>query len=492
MAISINTNVNALIAQENLRVNSDFQGRTIQRLTSGYRINSSGDDAAGLAVANKFRSDTAELMQGVRNANDGLSQLQIIDGGLNNISKMLDRLKTLATQSASVTFTGKRETLNNEYQALLKEIDRQAANIGLDSNGTFNKVIDVYTGGGGETQANSKVSVDLSGDSNVVTYDKLGLSGTNIAAGGVSLTGNNVRLDNVAGTFSGDATLTFHMYRNNQNSTVAITYTHDAASGQEAVVKLNEQLSDYGIAASIGGDGKLRLNSGVAFSVSVAAAANSIATDAVSADANTSLNSVMAEADFVGMSATESETALVTTQKGTYTLALDDTNAATIGAAVSYINQQLGGSGVYAITNAAGTRISLQSAEEFSASVVANVGAGVAFKAGTTTGAVAYTAASSGDGSAAEAAIKKITAAVEQLGTVQGRVGTGQNKLQYAITLAQSQISGFSAAESRIRDADVAEEAANLTKAQVMQQASIAAMAQANAAPQAVLSLLRG
>src|SRR6478736_3003391 len=106
MSMSIQTNVNALTAQENLRANNEFQSRTIQRLTSGYRINSSGDDAAGLAVANMFHSDTAELMQGVRNANDGISQLQISDGGANNISKILDRMKTLATQAASTGFTG--------------------------------------------------------------------------------------------------------------------------------------------------------------------------------------------------------------------------------------------------------------------------------------------------------------------------------------------------------------------------------------------------
>src|SRR5499427_7559796 len=105
MSFSIQTNVNSLVAQENLRVNSNFQSQTIQRLTSGYRINSSGDDAAGLAIANKYRSDTAELSQGVRNANDGVSMLQIIDGGMNNISKMLDRFRTLAMQSASDTFT---------------------------------------------------------------------------------------------------------------------------------------------------------------------------------------------------------------------------------------------------------------------------------------------------------------------------------------------------------------------------------------------------
>src|SRR5437763_15307558 len=123
MSFSIQTNINSLVAQENLRVNSNFQSQTIQRLTSGYRINSSADDAAGLAVANKFRSDVAELTQGVRNANDGVSQLQIIDGGLNNISKILDRMKTLSTQSASTTFTGDRTTLNNEFQSLVGEIN---------------------------------------------------------------------------------------------------------------------------------------------------------------------------------------------------------------------------------------------------------------------------------------------------------------------------------------------------------------------------------
>src|SRR5258706_165322 len=98
------TNVASLIGQDNFRANTDFQARTIERLTSGLRINSSGDDAAGLSVANKFRSDQAELQQGIRNANDGISALQIVDGGLNNISKILDCLKTLATQSSTTTF----------------------------------------------------------------------------------------------------------------------------------------------------------------------------------------------------------------------------------------------------------------------------------------------------------------------------------------------------------------------------------------------------
>src|ERR1041384_4570430 len=111
MSISFQTNVASMVAATNLSSNNQFQTQTITRLTSGYRINSSGDDAAGLAVANQFRSAVAELTQGVRNANDGISQLQIIDGGLTNISHILNRLKTLATESASSTFTGDRGTL---------------------------------------------------------------------------------------------------------------------------------------------------------------------------------------------------------------------------------------------------------------------------------------------------------------------------------------------------------------------------------------------
>src|SRR5205085_11913158 len=187
MSFSIQTNVNSLIAQENLRVNSNFQSQTIQRLTSGFRINTSGDDAAGLAIANKFRSDTAELMQGVRNANDGISTLQIIDGGMNNVSKMQDQLRTLAAQSASDTFTGNRNTVNSEFQSLLSEIDRQAQAIGLDQNGQFAKSLSVFIGGGKASgvgaisTANGTVAVDLSSSS--VDTRSLGLKGLQVIAG---------------------------------------------------------------------------------------------------------------------------------------------------------------------------------------------------------------------------------------------------------------------------------------------------------------------
>ena len=140
------------------------------------------------------------------------------------------------------------------------------------------------------------------------------------------------------------------------------------------------------------------------------------------------------------------------------------------------------------MVNTAGTGISFQSANSFTASTDA-AGASAFTAAGAqTVNAPSSTASTTGNALAAVTAIQN---ALTQLGKVQASVGAGENKLQYAIDLANSQITNVSSAESQIRDADVATEAANLTKAQVLQQASVAAMAQANAAPQAVLKLLQ-
>ena len=125
-----------------------FQNNTIEQLSSGYRINQSGDDAAGLATANQYAGTVATLTQGVLNANNSLSTLQIADGGISNISTILGRLQTLATESASSTFAGNRTTVNNEYQGLLQEVNRQAAAIGLNTGGVNNSNLTTYVGGG--------------------------------------------------------------------------------------------------------------------------------------------------------------------------------------------------------------------------------------------------------------------------------------------------------------------------------------------------------
>jgi len=180
MSFRINTNVASLQSREYLRQTSESQGKTIGRVTSGLRILSSGDDAAGLSIANTLRSDQAVLSQGIRNANDGLSTLQTLDGGINNISKLLDRARTLATQSASGTFSGSRTVLNSEFQSVVSEIDRQAQAIGLNAGGTFAKSLSVFIGGGRTSSGissttNGSVGVNLS--TSTVDSKSLGLQG---------------------------------------------------------------------------------------------------------------------------------------------------------------------------------------------------------------------------------------------------------------------------------------------------------------------------
>ena len=187
MSFRVNTNVASLQSREYLRQTTESQGKTISRVTSGLRIIASGDDAAGLAIANGFRSDQAVLSQGVRNANDGLSTLQTLDGGINNISKLLDRARTLATQSASGTFTGDRGVLDTEFSSVIGEIDRQAQAVGLTTGGAFARSLSVFIGGGRSangisTTTNGSVGVDLS--SSTVDSKSLGLKG--VQAQGVS------------------------------------------------------------------------------------------------------------------------------------------------------------------------------------------------------------------------------------------------------------------------------------------------------------------
>ena len=494
MSISVQTNVTSLIAQNNLRINTDFQNQTIQRLTSGYRINSSGDDAAGLAVANKYRSDTAELTQGVRNANDAIGNFQTIDSGLNNISQIVDRLKTLATESASAVFQGNRSTLDNEYQTLLGEITRQASDINLNGGGKFNTNLITYIGGG-NTSANAQVSVDLSGSQNAVDSTGLGINATSVAGGGTGLTGNSVRLDDTAVSFlaGGAQSYTFHLADatgNNLDVTATVNGGSGGLSGTQVISSLNNTLQAYGITASVGSNGQLSFGGSTAFSVTAGAASagNATATSASTAinTGNYNLNSTFAAV--VGTA----EAFTVQNAGNSYSISLTAVTGATQATALSSLNSQLSGSGIYAIKGLSGNDIQFQSASSFS--VVQTAPAGTSGGAFAGTGAQAVTAASAAASSTgnAIAALASLGTAIQNLGLTQGRVGAGENKLNYAVNLASSQIANFSAAQSRIRDADTAAEAANLTKAQVLQQSSIAALAQANAAPQAILSLLKG
>jgi flagellin len=508
MSLSIQTNVASLEAQNSIRINNNFQNNTIQQLSSGFRINQSGDDAAGLATANQYAGTIATLSQGVLNANNSISTLQIADGGISNISTILNRLQTLATESASSTFAGNRTTVNDEYQGLLTEVNRQAASINLNTGGLNNANLTTYVGGG-DNQADSQVTVNLSSPTNAVDSTALGIQATTVAGGGTELSGGAViNLNNTAVTYLASAstqTYAFNIGTPTGNQAVNAVVTGNAGptgglTGAEVVSQLNSTLGAYGISASLAADGGLQFGGSTAFSVTTGAASggNAAATAGTTAintgnynlDSGGVVGGAGAFTNFTG----GTEAVTFNTASGSRSVTLTSTNAANIQAAETQLNQTLAGTGVSAISDAAGTSISFQSANAFTATEGAVTAGGGSLFGVATPGNVAVNgpvAAASTTGNAI-AALTALSTAISNLGLTQGIVGAGENKLNYAVNLAQSQITNYSAAESGIKDADVAAEAANLTKAQVLQQASLAALAQANSAPQAVLSLLKG
>ena len=363
--ISFQTNYAAMVGEQNMGTKQYFQTKTIEALTSGYRINQSGDDAAGLAVANRFRNNVAQLTQGVINGNTGESTLQIMDGGLSNISTMLDRLQTLATESASSTFTGDRAILNNEYQSLMTEINREAGNIGLGCTNTTNAAnLAVYIGGG-DSQTDSQVTLGLAGKT--VDSASLGLSGISVNGATNSLTVGAIDLNSSALLLkAGTQVFTFTNLPAGASATVTVAGGSTGITTSQALASLDSQLSPFGITAGLDSSGFLQFQSNSTFTVAAAAASAGSALTAVAAAAPSTANA-----------------------------------------------------------NTTGTANAL-------------------------------------------AAVTAIATAITNLGNAQGAVGAGENDLNYAIGLATSQITNYSSAEAQIRDADIAHQAANLTKAQVL------------------------
>lgn len=508
---SLVNNVASSGSQFRLSATNNSLNKTLQRLSSGLRINKSGDDAAGLAIANTFRSDSAVLAQGVRNANDGLSTLQIIDGGLNTISGLLDRAASLASQSASGTFNGDRNTLQAELGKVFSEIDRQAQNIGLGGaagtdEGRFNKAINVFIGGGANaTAAGNSVAIDLS--SSRVDKTGLNLNNLNIGTGTGSVTGAQ---DISAGLTTAE-TLTFQTVGTSGQLTTFSVSLSAGASASNVLDTINNDANaqSAGIKASLNTSGNLVLDSAAFFAVSssdadgagqtgVAGALSAIGDVAVTGAANSITETITAGAatttqylDFTGEQIGFPDDAQ--TVSFASFVAVNAANTDTIVAAVNN-DTSLREGGVFAVrTKADGSEVKFVSLNAFNLGIHSD--AGQANATNNIDGLQPQNAATAGVLTGGEEggkdALAAIKAAIAALGDVQGKVGAGQNNLEQAIDLASTQIVNFQAAESSIRDADIASEASALARLSTLQQAGVAALAQANQSSQALLSLLR-
>lgn len=508
---SLVNNVASSGSQFRLQTTNTSLNKTLQRLSSGLRINKSGDDAAGLAIANTFRSDSAVLSQGVRNANDGLSTLQIIDGGLNTISNLLDRAASLASQSASGTFNGDRNTLQAELGKVFAEIDRQAQNIGLGGatgtdEGRFNKAINVFIGGGANaTASGNSVAIDLSNS----RVDKTGLdlNNLNIGTGTGNVTGNQ----DISGGLATAETLTFQTVGSSGQLTSFSVSLSAGASASNVLDTINNDgnAQSAGIKASLDTSGKLVLSSASFFAVSssdadganqtgIAGAGSAVGDVAVTGAANYKTQTITAgtagstqfihfTGEQIGFPDSAHEVNFATFA------AVSSANADTI---VNSVNNDttLREGGVFAVrTKADGSEVRFVSMNAFNVGFESSAGAANATNnidsLGPLTAATAGVLTGGEDG--AKDALAAIKSAIAALGDVQGKVGAGQNNLEQAIDLASTQIVNFQAAESSIRDADIAAEASSLARLSTLQQAGVAALAQANQSSQALLSLLR-
>jgi flagellin len=537
VSFSINTNIASLQAQEYLRITTEFQGKTINRVTSGLRIIGSGDDAAGLAIANSFRSDQAVLTQGIRNANDGLATLQTIDSGINNISKLLDRARSLAAQSASGTFTGDRSVLSDEFKSVMGEIDRQAQAIGLSRGGDFAKNISVFIGGGrgadgDKAITNGSVSVNLTAS----TVDSRSLGLSSYAVTGAADLDLQSAFDTARGgaasmalNFSGagfdDMAVTVNLNGVNDLNGLVSAINEGIAAAAAGAGAQNTAFKNANISASVSEDGKsFTLNSSdAAFLVeegdtaaarsflgttgaATVKAAGGLQSKELTYSAIAATDGAPANTQKITVSTTDA-TGAIQSIDITLTGLTDNATALSAQAASQQINAALQGSGVDALkklvaaeSGTGADNITIAGLSDFKVTVHQNsLGAanttGIGhLQKGTTVGSAEVAGGSNVTiltEASAKQAVNKLAEAVTKLGQAQAVVGKGQNQFNFAVSLASTQLTNLAASESRIRDADLALEAANLTKAQILQQAGIAALAQANSAPQAVLSLLR-
>ncbi len=162
MALTINTNTTSLLAQQNLSRTQDHLARTINRLSSGLRINNAKDDAAGLAIAQGMSAQSRGLKQGARNGNDGISLIQTAEGGLNQTLNVLQRMRELASQASSGTYAiSDLANIDTEFQSLIAEVDRVASTVDFNGTKLMNAASSIAVQVGSNNTSNDRLNISL-------------------------------------------------------------------------------------------------------------------------------------------------------------------------------------------------------------------------------------------------------------------------------------------------------------------------------------------
>jgi flagellin len=491
MAATINTNVASLTAQRNLGMSQTSLNTSIQRLSSGLRINSAKDDAAGLAISERFTGQIRGLNQAVRNANDGISLAQTAEGALKASGDILQRVRELAVQSANASNSaGDRQALQQEVGQLVAELDRisqttefngqklldgtfgtQQFQVGANANQTIvaataNLRTSVY--GNNQNAASAGVASGATATaSNGVAGGSVALSGY-LGTGTLTIAANatakttadqinalkantgvtaTARTEVRLGGFSAAGSYTLELTGDNTTAR-SVSFTLSSATGTDrlsaAVSAINEQSAKTGINASLSSDGS-----------------QVILTNATGNDIKVADTTVANAADV--------------------TVTAYNAAGASVGSAASLT------SNATAETATAGGYITLDSDKSFAVNAAANngqlVSGGSALQKVADLDVTTFNNATS--------ALKTVDSALAFINGERAKLGAVQSRFETSISNLQVTSENLSASRSRILDADFASETANLSRAQILQQAGTAMVAQANQLPQGVLSLLR-
>jgi flagellin len=438
MASIINTNSLSLLTQNNLNKSQGSLNTAIQRLSSGLRINSAKDDAAGQAIANRFTSNIKGLAQAQRNANDGISLAQTTEGALTEVNTNLQRIRELAVQSANGSnSTEDRKSIQAEITQRLAEIDRTSAQ--TDFNGT--KVL----------ASDSKLSIQVgANDGQSIAIDLKKIDSFSLSLNSLSVSGNELPTGSDIKTVAAAA--------GTASSTVDLSAAASTLSTSTGTTVSASDLSLREVQDSAGANtGQFVVKSGDDFfAASVDRATGAVTLNTAVVNFSDTANGVAAQ-DLaaqpvkVGVNADGVANAFVTIQGKNFTTAEIDTEALLDGGATT------------TAIGTGGTEVELSGA----------------------TPTAEFVGASTVD------PLAKIDAAIKQVDSLRGSLGAVQNRFDSVISNLGTTLTNLASSRSRIEDADYAVEVSNLTRANILQQAGTSVLAQANQTTQGVLSLLR-
>lgn len=499
MAQVISTNLASLNAQRNLNTSQSGLATALQRLSSGLRINSARDDAAGLAISERFTSQINGLNQAVRNANDGISLAQTAEGALQESGNILQRIRTLAIQSANDSNSAAdRKALQAEVSQLTSELNRIA------NSTTFNgkKILDgSFSGQKFQVGADANQTIDVTvADARATALGNYTFSSVNpTAANGIEVTtaaaaalaANNFNTQ--ALTISGSL----------GQSTILAATLPDGSTARTIAAEVNNVTGSTGVTASARTTATIGALSAVgtfAFNLygQNTTAVSISATVTSTADLTQLRDAINAQAGQTGITATGTGATLTLVQAEGYNIALENvlaTGTATLSLTGSEGAAAVLGGAVGTDSSTVGGEVTFNSEDAFtlSSSVAAAGGSltNAAADVGITGSLSAVGSVNISSQTGANSAISVLDAAIQKLTSIRADLGAVQNRFGSTIANLSATSENLEAARSRVRDTDFAAETAALTRGQILQQAGIAILAQANALPNGVLALLR-